>query len=553
LPKNFPNLTKYKDKLLFVPLGGANEIGMNLNLYQLDGKWIIVDFGIGFSDDYMPGVDLIVPDIEFLEHIKKDILGMIITHAHEDHVGAVPYLWDRVGCPIYTTKFTAGIIREKLKDADFKKQPKLNVLTSDETFKLGSFEIEPFHLAHSIPEMHAFAIKTRYGNVFHTGDWKFDPNPLISDAADTDALKKYGKEGVLALVCDSTNVFSPGTSGSEATVRENLFKLISKAKNRVVVTTFASNLARLETIIKAAQQAGRKIVVCGRSIWRIIEVAKATGYLKNCPELFTDREFSKIPKEKALLLCTGCQGEGRAAMSRIAEQTHPAVKLNKGDLAIFSSKMIPGNEEKILRMLNLLALQDIDTITEKNEDIHTSGHPYRDELAAMYSFLKPAVAIPVHGEHAHIKEHCNFALEQGVSHAVRVQNGAVVELNKDAPKIVNYIETNYVGIDGYNFVEPKSQVMRIRRFMRDNGAVFVSLLLNKKGILQQPPIITAPGLLDNELDDDLIAKMVEYLEDQSYEGLSPQQINKRLAKKLKKFCRTITRKEPYVEINAFKI
>ena len=553
MPKNFPNLTKYKDKLLFVPLGGANEIGMNLNLYQLDGKWIIVDFGIGFSDDYMPGVDLIVPDIEFLEHIKKDILGMIITHAHEDHVGAVPYLWDRVGCPIYTTKFTAGIIREKLKDADFKKQPKLNVLTSDETFKLGSFEIEPFHLAHSIPEMHAFAIKTRYGNVFHTGDWKFDPNPLISDAADTDALKKYGKEGVLALVCDSTNVFSPGTSGSEATVRENLFKLISKAKNRVVVTTFASNLARLETIIKAAQQAGRKIVVCGRSIWRIIEVAKATGYLKNCPELFTDREFSKIPKEKALLLCTGCQGEGRAAMSRIAEQTHPAVKLNKGDLAIFSSKMIPGNEEKILRMLNLLALQDIDTITEKNEDIHTSGHPYRDELAAMYSFLKPAVAIPVHGEHAHIKEHCNFALEQGVSHAVRVQNGAVVELNKDAPKIVNYIETNYVGIDGYNFVEPKSQVMRIRRFMRDNGAVFVSLLLNKKGILQQPPIITAPGLLDNELDDDLIAKMVEYLEDQSYEGLSPQQINKRLAKKLKKFCRTITRKEPYVEINAFKI
>ena len=544
------NLKKYEDDLLFLPLGGSGEIGMNLNLYHLDGKWIVVDCGIGFADDYFPGADLIVPDIEFIEQIKDDIIGMVVTHAHEDHVGAIPYLWPEFECPVYTTKFTAEFLKLKLQETDFGKQVKIHEIEPNEIFELGPFKIEPINLTHSIPEMHAMAIHTRHGVVMHTGDWKFDPKPQLGPASNQDSLARYGDEGILALVCDSTNVFSEGSNGSEEEVKENLIRLIGQTKERLAVGTFASNMARVQTIIEAGAAAGREVILCGRSFWRLLEAGRESGYFQNMPKLWTEHELGKIPRNKQLLLCTGSQAEERAAFSRIAERTHPRVKLQKGDTAIFSSKIIPGNEKGIFRMLNLLCLQGVEIITEKEEMIHVSGHPFRDELKKMYELTKPKIAIPVHGEARHIQEHAQLALDEGASQAFKPQNGEVYRLNGKA-EMVEKVVSGYMAIDAYTFLSPDSEIMRNRRKMRANGTVFCTILVGEKSPLR--PTITAPGLLDSEEDEDFIADLADAVHD-AIESKQEDSALKAAAKRtIKKITKSELDKTPVIETHVIRL
>jgi ribonuclease J len=546
------NLKKYKDNLLFLPLGGSGEIGMNLNLYHLDGKWIMVDCGVGFADDYYPGADLIVPDISFLEEIKDDLIGLIITHAHEDHVGAVPYLWEHFECPVYTTKFTAAFLKLKLQETHFGKRVKIHEIEPGKNFTLGGFEIEAINLTHSIPEMHAMAIKTRLGTIMHTGDWKFDANPQVGPASNLSSLKKHGKEGVLAMVCDSTNVFSEGESGSEEMVRENLVEIIKGCKNRVAVGTFASNLARVETILYAAKKAGREVVVCGRSFWRLIEAARESGYLKDAPKLWEEREYGKVPRSKCLLMVTGSQAAPRAALSRIAEGTHPNLKLLPNDTVILSSKIIPGNEVKIFRMLNLLCLAGIEVMTEKDHKIHVSGHPYRGELKRMYDYVKPKIAIPVHGEARHIQEHAKFARELGVPHAVEIKNGELLKLAPNKPEKVAIIKSGRLAIDGFAFHAGDSEIMRSRRKMRVSGAVFASLLVDKKGGLAELPKISAPGLLDSEQDIEFLEALAEDIDAAVAGKKDAKLIAEQARKTIKKLMRDELDKNPIIEVHVAK-
>jgi len=423
------NLKEHKDKLLFLPLGGSREIGMNLNLYHYQGKWLIVDFGAGFADDYYPGVDMIVPDITFIiEHVLPNLVGMVLTHAHEDHLGAVQHLWHELKCPIYTTPFTASFLRLKIEETDFAKKIKINEVKEGSKLDLDPFKIEMVPLTHSAPEMQALVIRTELGNILHTGDWKFDHNPLICEAADEDLLRKYGKEGILALVGDSTNVFNEKPSGSEGDLRESLTKLISACKKRVVVTTFASNVARLETIIKAAEQANRKVFIAGRSLFRILEAARNSGYLTDIPPFLEAHEFNATPRENILVISTGCQGEQFAATTKIAHDAHNIIRLDKDDTVIFSSKIIPGNEKKIFRLFNLFAHKAVEVFTEKDHFVHVSGHPSRAELKIMYDLIKPKISVPVHGELVHMHEHVRLAKEWGVPEAIQTENGLVVKL-----------------------------------------------------------------------------------------------------------------------------
>ncbi len=487
---------KYHDELLFVPLGGSNEIGMNLNLYGYKGKWLMVDCGIGFANDYLPGVEIIVPDISFLAEIKKDLLGLVLTHAHEDHLGAVPYLWRELECPVYATPFTAAFLKHKLSEMGPGKKPKVVEMTPGGTVKIGPFALELIELTHSIPEMQAVAITTAEGVVMHTGDWKFDADPLIGPVSNYEMLKKYGDGKVLAMVCDSTNVFVEGESGSEAEVREHLVKLIGECKKRVVVTTFASNLARVATIIMAAQQAGRVVALAGRSLHRVVAAAKECGYLSNDAEFINDREVMNVPKQDVLVLCTGCQGEPRAALTRISRGDHPNIRLTPGDTVIFSSRKIPGNETKINGIHNRLVEKGIEVITDKDYFIHVSGHPAREELKRMYEMVRPQIAVPTHGEPRHLHEHAKLAKSLGVKEAVEAYNGAVVLLEQGEAAVIGKVQAGYIAIDGLSLIPTDGEVIRTRRKLRDDGAVFASVVIDKNGDLKKPVQIAAPGVLD---------------------------------------------------------
>lgn len=546
------NLNEYKNDLLFLPLGGAGEIGMNLNLYQLDGKWLMVDCGVGFADDHLPGADLIVPDTGFIEERRKDLLGLVVTHAHEDHVGAIPYLWDRLRCPVYTTAFTAAVLRAKLAETEFAKEVQIHEIKPGDRITLGKFEIEPVHLTHSIPEMNAIAIRTPHGMVLHTGDWKFDPDPLIGPLSDEKRLKELGEEGVLALVCDSTNVFSQGESGSEAEVQKSLNDLIGGCKNRVVVTTFASNLARLNTILEAARNHDRQIVVCGRSLWRIIEAAKESGYLTDMPQIHSDKDYGKLPRHKTLVIGTGCQGEPMAAMTKIADGTHPSVRLAPGDTVIFSSKVIPGNEQKIFRLFNKFVRMGLEVLTEKDHFVHVSGHPYRGELTRMYQLAKPKIAIPVHGEARHIHEHAKLARDLQVPQAVEVTNGEILNLSGGKAETVGMAPSGIFAIDGNSFLSPDSNIMRDRRRLRLNGAMFISLVFSKKsGNLVSDPQISAPGSLDRDDDKDFIQTIANEIREEVEMMKKPgySDIREAAMRAARRLLKAELDKKPYIEVH----
>ncbi|MFL9842334.1 ribonuclease J [Sphingomonas sp. ST-64] len=495
-------------ELLFLALGGSGEIGMNVNLYGCQGKWIMVDCGVIFGTPDYPGIDLILPDLQFIEERLDDLLGIVLTHGHEDHIGALPYLAGELGVPLYATPFTAGLIHGKLDEEGIADRVELNVVREEEPFELGPFGIRYLPLAHSIPEGNAVLIDTPYGRVFHTGDWKIDDTPVMGSASTAEELTAIGDEGVLALVCDSTNVFNPEASGSETAVREGLDAVVAGIKGRVLVTTFASNAARLQTLGEVAKDTGRAMCVAGRSLDRILRVAKATGYLRDFPETVDFETAMKLPRDKVMIIATGGQGEPRAALARIADETHQ-LKLESGDTVVFSSKQIPGNEMAIGRIMNVLAAKGVEMITDRQAFVHVSGHPGRPELAAMYGWIRPDILVPVHGEMRHIAEQARFGREQGIPHAVVQNNGEIVRLAPGKPTKLGHAPAGRLVLDGDVILPADGTTINERRKLGLYGQMSVAVALNSKGRLAGQPEVRIQGVPAEEDRDALIADASE--------------------------------------------
>ncbi|HZG08510.1 MAG TPA: ribonuclease J [Allosphingosinicella sp.] len=464
-------------ELLFLALGGSGEIGMNVNLYGCDGKWLMVDLGMTFADADYPGVELVLPDLTFIEKQRKNLMGIVITHGHEDHIGAIPYLAADLGVPLYATPFTAGLIAEKLKEEGLEREVKVKLIDIGGTANLGPFSIRFVPLAHSIPEGNALLISTPYGNVFHTGDWKLDEFPQIGDPADAAALTRVGDEGILALVCDSTNVFQEEASGSEEEVRKGLDQVVEEAEGRVLVTTFASNAARVSTLGKVAQDTGRKVCVAGRSLDRILRVARSVGYLTDFPETIDFETAMNLPRKEVLIIATGGQGESRAALARVAFKQHK-IALTEGDLVVFSSKQIPGNEIAIGRIQNELAERGVRMITDRQANVHVSGHPGRPELAAMYRWTRPEIIVPVHGEMRHLAEHDRFARSCGVPRGIVQQNGDLIRLAPDGPVKLSQERVGQLILDGDVILPADGTTMNERRRISFQGVISVAVAMD---------------------------------------------------------------------------
>jgi ribonuclease J len=486
-------LTKPKNELLFLALGGSGEIGMNVNLYGCDGKWIMVDLGMTFADPAYPGIELVLPDLSFIEKRREDLLGIVLTHGHEDHIGSIPYLAADLGVPLYATPFTAALIANKLEEEGLSSDVELNTVEIGGSLQLGPFDIGYVPLAHSIPESNALVIDTPHGRVFHSGDWKLDAAPQIGHPTSDDALKAIGDEGVLALICDSTNVFNAHPSGSEATVRGGLEDVVAAAKGRVVVTTFASNAARLHTIGEVAKATGRRVCVAGRSLDRILRVARATGYLLDFPQPVSFDEAMALPRRELLIVATGGQGEPRAGLGRMAAGEHK-LKLTEGDTVVFSSRQIPGNELAIGRIMNQLARSDVITVTERQAHVHVSGHPARPELAAMYHWIRPEILIPVHGEARHLHEHRRFALEQGVPKALVQENGEVIRLAPNGPVKIGNEQVGRLILDGDVILAADGATMNQRRKISINGVISAAVAVDGQNRLRGSPELRLQGI-----------------------------------------------------------
>jgi ribonuclease J len=498
--------------LHFLPLGGAGEIGMNLNLYEFGGKWLMVDLGVSFGEDDVPGIDVVMPDPAFIIERAKDLAGLVLTHAHEDHLGAVAWLWPFLRCPVYATPFAARILMGKLKEAGLDGEVPVEVRQLGSRFDVGPFNIELITLTHSIPEPNALAIRTPAGCVLHTGDWKFDPEPVVGEVSDTDRLRELGDEGVLAMVCDSTNVFLKGEAGSEGDVQESLVELIAGLENRIAVGCFASNVARLNSIALAAKQCGREVCLVGRSLHRMADAARATGYLDPSLCFVPDTEIGYMPRDKTLLICTGSQGEPRAALMKIASDQHPHVVLEEGDNVIFSSRVIPGNEKSIGRLHNMLTEQGLNVITARDHFIHVSGHPGRDELAEMYRIARPRIAIPVHGERRHMVEHARLADECQVTQSIVAPNGTMLRLADGRAEVVDEVYSGRLAVDGMRLLPVDSPVFKERKRLLFQGAVFVSVTFDDRTMLATEPEVTILGLLEDDDYDDIVDEMIEEIE-----------------------------------------
>ena len=498
-----------RDELVFLPLGGSNEIGMNLNAYGFgppdDRRWIIVDVGVTFGDASTPGVDVIVPDPTYLE--DENILGIVLTHAHEDHIGALGWLWPRIKAPLYATPFTAFLIREKLRDAGLLDQVELNEAPLGSTLQLGDFEVTFVTITHSIPEPNGLAIKTPLGTVLHTGDWKIDDDPVIGARTDVETIRRRGAEGVLAMVCDSTNVFVDGTAGSEADVRDALVELIGSLKGKVAVGCFASNVARVDSVIRAAEACGRRVCLVGRSMHRITSAAKSVGLLADVQDFISEEEAGYFPDESILYICTGSQGEPRAALNRIAEGTHPHVTLGQGDSCVFSSRVIPGNELAIGRMQDKLAERGVRLYTERDHPgIHVSGHPCRDELKQMYQWARPRIAVPTHGQRRHLIEHCNLAKDMQTPEAVALRNGDLLRLAPGMAEIIDEVPSGRLFVDGGVLSPEGSAALRERRHASVAGMLAVAVAIDGRGkVVGDIEVrgVGLPGDADYSLDDAL--------------------------------------------------
>ena len=550
-----------KDELLFCPLGGSGEIGMNMNLFAYgkpgEHKWIMVDIGVTFADDTIPGVDLIYPDPGFIVDKKEDLLGIILTHAHEDHIGAIALLWPQLKCKIFATPFTAVLIKEKFKEKNIDITNHLKIVQLNSTVNLEPFKIEYITLTHSILEPNGLRIETPAGIILHTGDWKIDPEPLIGEKTNSNRLKEVGKEGVLAMICDSTNVFSMGKAGSELDVRKSLLNIMGSLKKRIVMASFASNVARMETAFYCAEKTGRQISLVGRSMHRIFKAARQCGYLKNVIEPIDAREAKKISREKIVYLCTGSQGEPMAALMRIASYTHPDVFIEKDDTVIFSSKIIPGNEKKLFKLQNQLVKDGIEVISEESEFVHVSGHPNRDDLREMYDWVKPNCVIPVHGEHRHMIEHMKFAHEMKVPHPVQVQNGDIVKLFPGKPHVFDKAPSGRLYLDGNMSVEEDSQSIKDRKNLSANGYMEVTILISQKGNIHKRPVLTFRGIPVYDVDEFIygLEEAIEGTIKTFSLGNKKQEYNLIDALKItcKKYTKEMTGKKPFTNINLVKI
>ena len=551
-----------KEELLFCPLGGSGEIGMNLNLYAYgkpdNQKWLIVDVGVTFADDSIPGIDLIYPDPGFIVDKKDDVLGIILTHAHEDHIGAIAHIWPNIKCNIYATPFTSVLVREKFKEKKIDISSHLKIVELNGTLELKPFKIEFVTLTHSILEPNGLKISTPAGTILHTGDWKCDPNPLIGNKIDVEKLKKIGDDGVLAMICDSTNVFSIGRAGSEMDVRKNMLNIIQRLKKRIIVTSFASNVARMESVFYCAEKTNRQISLVGRSMHRIFKAAKECGYLKNVVNPIDPRDAKNIERDKIIYLCTGSQGEPMGAMMRIANYNHPDVYIEKNDAVIFSSKIIPGNEKKLYKLHNQLVKEGVEVISEENEFIHVSGHPNRDDLKDMYNWIRPQSIIPVHGEHRHMIEHIKFAQEMQVPYPVEVENGDIVKLfpgNK--PEVYDKAPSGRLYVDGNIAVEEDSRSIKERKNISANGILDVMILVTPKGNIHNKPIFNYSGLPIND-DEDFKYELENIIEKTARTfSLNNQNQKDNIIDAIKISCRKITKeitgKKPLTSIKLIRI
>ena len=551
-----------KDELIFCPLGGSGEIGMNMNLFGFgkpgEHKWIIVDIGVTFADESIPGIDLIYPDPGFIIDKKESLLAIVLTHAHEDHIGAITQIWPKLNCKIFATPFTAALVVEKFREKNIDITTYLNIVQLNGKINLENFEIDFITLTHSILEPNGLRIKTPLGNVLHTGDWKCDPDPLIGKKIDSDKLKLIGKEGVLTMICDSTNVFSVGRSGSELSVRKSLLKIIGRLKKRVIVTSFASNVARMETIFYCAEKTGRQISLVGSSIHRIYKAARQCGYLKNVIDPIDPRDAKKISRDKIIYLCTGSQGEPMGAMNRISNYTHPEVFIEKDDTVIFSSKIIPGNEKKLSKLHNTLVLEGVEVINEENEFVHVSGHPNRDDLKDMYNWIKPKSVIPVHGEHRHILEHLSFAKEMNVPYPIKVKNGDIIKIAPcEKPEVFDKAPSGKLYVDGDISVFEDSRSIKERKNLSINGSLEVTILVNNKGNIYDSPVISAKGLPIENLEEFKSGLEKEINKTARSFALNNTKQEENAINALKTVCRKFTReqvgKRPFTNINLVNI
>ena len=551
-----------QEELLFCPLGGSGEIGMNMNLFAYgkpdNQKWIMVDIGVTFADDSIPGIDLIYPDPGFIIDKKDDLLGIILTHAHEDHIGAIAHIWPQIKCKIFSTPFTAVLIKEKFKEKRIDIGNNLKIVNLNGTVDLKPFKVEFITLTHSILEPNGLRIETPAGNILHTGDWKCDPNPLIGDKINSKRLKEIGDKGVLAMICDSTNVFSIGRAGSELDVRKSLLNLMSRLKKRIIVTSFASNVARMESIFYCAEKSGRQISLVGRSMHRIYKAAKECGYLKNIMNPIDSRDAKKISREKIVYLCTGSQGEPMGAMMRIASYVHPDVLIEKGDSVIFSSKIIPGNERKLYKLHNQLVRDGIEVISEESDFVHVSGHPNREDLNDMYDWVRPKAVIPVHGEHRHMKEHINFAKEKQIPYPIKVENGDIVKIYPGKkPEIYDKAPSGRLYVDGSVSVEEDSKSIKERKNISSNGYMEVTILVTPKGNIHKRPIISFKGLPVLK-EEEFIYGLEEEIEKTSKTfSLNNKKQEQNLIDALKISCRKYSKektgKKPFTNINIVQI
>ncbi len=503
--KQAKHFTPDEKAIYFLPLGGCGFFGANLSLYGHDGKWLMVDCGMGFADkNEMPGVEVLLPDPTFIEKNAQNLVGLVVTHGHEDHIGAIEYLWGKFRCPIYTSAFTAELIRVKLSEYDWGHKVPINVIDIGASLDLEPFHIQCIRMAHSIPEMQALAISVKgVGTVLHTGDWKLDPDPLVGHKTDEAALKQLGDKGVLALIGDSTNAMVPGHSGSEATVKTNLFELFSEFKGRIAVTCFASNVARVKSIAEAAKQNGRHVALVGRSLWKVEGIARELGYLKGVAHFLDDEEAVTLPRHKVVFICTGSQGEDRAALAKIANDSHPVVFLEETDVVVFSSRTIPGNEKAIDGIKNRLWGSGVEVLTDRDAPVHVSGHPYRDELKQLIGWIKPQMVIPVHGEQMQLDKHAQLALECGVSQVLIPANGKVIRISPDsAPEFAGEVQSGVLAIEGKRMVAVGHEAILMRKRIMSQGTVVVTVVVDMNGELVSEPKVTAMGLLDEKDEGD---------------------------------------------------
>ena len=546
-----------KSDLVFLPVGGSEQIGMNANLYHYQDNWILVDLGISFPDETDLGIDVLLPDFDFIKSLKEKLLGIFLTHGHEDHIGAVPYFANEIKCPIWGTPFTTALLRRKLNESNKNHNLKIKNLNVDEIINLKDFSIKPIRTSHSIPDPVSFLISTNEGNLFHSGDWKLEQSRNLNEDFSNDTFKKIGDKGVLAMICDSTNSQVQGRTASENYAYDGLYETIKNAKKQVLVTCFSSNISRLKSLLNIAQKTDRSVLVVGRALLRAIDAAKEVGYLDNLPEFVNIKDIGLIPSVNVLIICTGSQGEPTSALSRISRGTDKYISVNQGDTVIFSSRQIPGNENAISKVQNRFFENGVNVITDEDKNIHVSGHPSRDELVEMYSYIKPNISIPVHGTREHIDAHAKLAMECQVPNVIKPKNGDVIKLNAKKPSVISHQEFTTNVYDAGEIVSIDNERFISRRHTLWNGFVTVSLVLNNQGDLVCPAQVNQTGVSDNINMDDFLNEcsfgIEDFIEDNSKIDFNDEELKNKITKLVRKKFKFSFSKRPSFSVHINRI